>query len=93
MIKHYIELLCENKLSLSIKNLIGKHIVKVRYFMGLNLECANERFYEERFYQKANYTNEIFKVKKKWVFKRDSLLNCIVIYATMNNREKVDNDL
>ena len=63
--KHHVELLHENKLSLSIKNSIGKHVIKVGYFVCPNLEYANERFYEERFYQKANYTNIIFEVKKK----------------------------
>jgi len=47
LIKYNTEILKKEKLSLSIKNTIRRHIVKVGFIVGPNLEYANERFYEQ----------------------------------------------
>ena len=45
LIKHQIQVLKHYKISLSIKNAEGKHIVKIGYTVGPNLEYANLQFY------------------------------------------------
>ena len=60
LIKSYIDLLKAHQLSLSIKNAIRKYVVKVGYFIRLNLKYTDECFYKERFRIKANQDKVIF---------------------------------
>ena len=45
LIKNQLQVLKEQKISLSVKNTIRKHIIKIGYIVGPNLEYANLQFY------------------------------------------------
>ena len=71
LINRQVELLQKEKLSLSIKNIIPEHIVKIGVIVGLTLEFANAWQCKEFLLSKAQYKDKIFEIRKNMVHERD----------------------
>jgi len=61
--------------------------------VGPNIQYADMKFWEETINNKANYNQKIFELKKDKVYKQDINSKCFMVYTTMVNRERIDQDL
>ena len=70
-----------------MKNIVGKHIVKIEYIVGPNLEYTNLQYYAMKLKSKNGYKESIFELKKKMVYEKDSDSLYIAVHAMMDKRE------
>ena len=88
-----VQELREENLSLELKTTVSEHTVKVGMIVGLNLRFASKQNYEANIYKKLALNERIIELKKDIIFKKDYKQECMVILATLANRDKIDNSL
>ena len=73
--------------------MVGKHVTKVGYIIGSNVEYINREFYKEKLKKLVGYGETLFEIKPKAVCEKDSSSFYLVVYAIIDNKDKIDNDL
>ena len=86
-------LLKEEEINLKIKHTIPEYTTKVEILLSPNVEWANPRYYKKLLMDKAEYTEQIFEINKDKVFEKDMELWGLVLYTTLSNRDKFNNDM
>ena len=93
LIHEHTELLKAKAVKIKIKNTIVQHTTRIRVFIGMNDEFVNTKYQEEKVMNTVGYKDNIFKLLRAKVCEKDISSKCLVVNATMDNREKIDQDL
>ena len=93
LIKSAILVLREEKINMQIKYTIFKYITRVKIILEYHLEYVNMRHLETKILEIVQYIEQILELKQEYIYEKNLRSKCVVVYAMLNERGKVDSDL
>jgi hypothetical protein len=93
LIKSAILVLREEKINMQIKYTIFKHITRVKIILEYHLEYVNMKHLETKILEIVQYMEQILELKQEYIYEKNLRSKCVVVYAMLNERGKVDSDL